>query len=140
MDMCSAAEDVVPTIQAMRRQENQVYTCIEYLSQQQPSHQIKSSSYTVTPQCREKMVEWSYKVCPVILRNFLRWTGHTVVSCDTPDPNMTAISSNAPIQKSYSHFIGGRFLPFQSRNGFHCNFYSRSLHGNTTRTRSHHQR
>lgn len=68
--MDSAAENAVPTIQAMRRQEETSYTCIDYLHQQQLQQHAGdiarnmplSSLTAVTPSCREKMVQWSYKV------------------------------------------------------------------------------
>lgn len=65
--MDSVAENVVPVIQAMRRQEQSVYSCIDSLHQQQPSSLPNGplSSYTASPECREKMVNWSYKVCSV---------------------------------------------------------------------------
>ena len=77
LTMDSAAENTVPTIQAMRRQEETAYSCIDYLHQQQlpqmrdPSNEPLSSGYAVTPICREKMVQWCYKVCSNVMLSHL---------------------------------------------------------------------
>ena len=66
--MDSATENIIPVIRAMRRQEQSAYYCTDYLHQQQPpaflsNGPLSCSSYAASPACREKMVQWAYKVC-----------------------------------------------------------------------------
>jgi SOS response regulatory protein OraA/RecX len=58
-------ETIVATIQAMRLQEQRAYICQDYLYQQEHEEaQLRGplSKQAVTNDCREKMVQWCYKV------------------------------------------------------------------------------
>lgn len=80
--MNSATEQVVDTIKAMRLQETR-YICTDYLHQQQQDvGGIPTigplGMHSVTVECREKMVQWCYKV--VDFCNFNRETVSIAIS------------------------------------------------------------
>jgi hypothetical protein len=62
----SNMEAIVSTIEAMRLQEQRSYICHDYLYQHEHEEaQLHGplSKQKVTNECREKMVQWCYKVC-----------------------------------------------------------------------------
>lgn len=70
MTSTTTTEQVVATIKAMRHQEEKTYKCRDYLYQQQHEAAVMGiptigplSIDSVTIECREKMVQWCYKVC-----------------------------------------------------------------------------
>ncbi|CAB9510896.1 diatom-specific cyclin [Seminavis robusta] len=74
-------EAIVATIEAMRRQEQRGYICQDYLYQQQQDEASQIGPLAgkpVTIACREKMIQWCYKV--VDFCNFNRETVAIAIS------------------------------------------------------------
>lgn len=63
----TAFDDLAPTIQAMRQQEKNGYSCSNYLHQAEPLSRTRSNgplnnADPVDAECRFRMVEWCYQV------------------------------------------------------------------------------